>query len=473
MDNQERIWQLDAPEYVGGIFSCAAYNDGAGVSFAPESETSRLQVVSQTNAEEFSAYKMLLEENGYQNTFSNEINGNLFVEYKKGDSLIYAYFNPCVNEARVIVDTASMPVKEFGYSYVPKEGEASTFYQYALVYDPAGNGGGKFSEGKHTNSGTFCIIHLADNSVILIDGGYSVQATPEISAGVMQFLREITGIQAPEKVRVASIFISHGHNDHKGNILNLVDNHADELIIERAIHNFPSVEFPGGGGVPFAKFGELLLSKYPDIKFIKPHTGEKFMLADMLIEVVTTHEDRVNPETGKSDLLDYNATSTVLKLTFGKCTFMALADWGGNWTCAIHENEMAAYRGEEAKLLGMYRDEVGDYPFLKADVVQVAHHAINDWMEKIYQAVDADYAFIAQADVRYDQMSHGCYRRVVDQLRAIGIPDQRIYFEGRRTHALTFAQDGTITHSSLPIRCFNDYYLEILKDFEPFCADQD
>lgn len=473
MDNQNRSWQLDAPEYVGGVFSQEAYNDGADVSFFPESETSRLQVVSNTNSEEFAAYGKLLEKHGYQNTFVNDINGNLFAEYKKEESLIYAYFNPCVNEARVIVDTASMPVKDFGYSYTPKAGEESTFYQYALVYDPAGNGGGKYSDGKHTNSGTFCIIHLADNSVILIDGGYSVQATPEISAGVMQFLREITGIQAPEKVRVASIFISHGHNDHKGNIMNLVYNHADELIIERAMYNFPSVAFPGGGGVPFAEFGKVFVEKFPNVKFIKPHTGEKFMLADLQIEVVTTHEDRVNPETGKSDLLDYNATSTVLKLTFGQHTFMALADWGGNWTCAIHENEMAAYRGEEAKLLGMYRDEKGDYPFLKADVVQVAHHAINDWMEKVYQTIDADYAFIAQADVRYDQMAHGCYRRVVDQLRAIGIPDQRIYFEGRRTHALTFKQDGTIVHSSLPIRCFNDYYLEILKNFEPFCADQD
>lgn len=467
--NQEnkRTWLLDAPEYQGGNLSENAYNDGAGVSFFPESETGRLQVISDTNAAEFHQYLDQLLRDGYRNTFSNRIHQNLFAEFQKRESLIYAYFTPCDGTARVIVDTASMPLCDFGYSYIPTGDECSTFYQYALVYDPTGNGGGAASEKKYSNCGTFCIVKLADNSIILIDGGYDFQATPEISAGVMQFLREITGIQAPQKVRVAAIFISHGHNDHKGNILNLVDYHADELIIERAIYNFPSVEFPGGGGVPFAKFGELLLKKFPNIKFIKPHTGEKFTLADLQIEVVTTHEDRVNPTTGKSDLLDYNATSTVLKLTFGKHTLMALADWGGNWTCAIHENEMAAYRGEEARLLGMYRDEKGEYPFLKADVVQVAHHAINDWMEKIYQAVDADYAFIPQADVSYDQMSHGCYRRVVDQLRAIGIPDPRIYFEGRNTHALTFAQDK-IVHSATPIRCFNDYYLDLLKQYQPF-----
>ena len=468
METKQRNWQLDAPEYAGGSLSESAYNIGADVSFFPESETGRLQVVSDTTAEEFRAYEALLRQNGYQNTFSNEINRNLFAEYQKGNSLIYAYFKPFLKEARIIVDTASIPLREFGYSYTPKDGESSAFYQYALVYDPTGNGGGATSEKKYSNCGAFYIIKLADNRVVLIDGGYDFQATREISAGVMAFLREITGVKAPDKVEVASIFISHGHNDHKGNIENLINDHADELIIERAFYNFPSVSLPGGGGATFARFGSSLLEKFPNVKFMKPHTGEKFMLADMQVEVVTTHEDRADPKTGESLLKDYNASSTVLKLTFGNRSFIALADWGGNWTCSIREHEMAAYREEEAMLLGMYRDENGEYPFLCADVVQVAHHAINDWMEKIYAAIGADYAFIAQADVSYDQFAHGCYNRVVDQLRALGITDDRIYFAGRNTHALTVGQNRELTHTATPIYCFNDYYLDLLKQYQPF-----
>jgi hypothetical protein len=94
----------------------------------------------------------------------------------------------------------------------------------------------------------------------------------------------------------------------------------------------------------------------------------------------------------------------------------------------------------------MYKAEDGSYPFLECDILQVAHHAINDYNANVHAAVKADYAFFSQQDIKYEDMAYPCYRNIVDQLRAAGMEDKHMYFQGRQTNWLTIAQDGTITH---------------------------
>ena len=471
MENTNAKWLLDAPAYDGGKYAEGLYNIGGGAKLTPESETGRLMVVSETNKDEFTAYLEKVANEGYTKTFENEVNGNLFAEFVKDGVMLYTYFTPHNAQAHIITDNECCPTSEFGYTYTPAKEDTSAFIQYGLIYDPTGKGGYKPPEKPFENCGSFFIIRLADNSVVLIDGGWDPQATLEITEGVMQYLREITGVKAPEKVRVAAVFISHGHGDHVRMIKNLVNHYADQIVIERAMYNLPNSdeEVRGGGGAYFAEFGTELMTAFPEAKFSKLHTGQKFNLANVQFEVVFTHEDRVDPVTGHSLIVDYNASSTILKLTMsGGKTVMALGDWGGNWTCGIRENEMAAYRGEEATLFGMYGDEDGNSEFLKSDVVQIAHHAINTWMGKVYTAIHADHAFFAQQDVSYEEMAHGCYRDVVNQLRATGMTDDRMYFGGRKTQLLTFTEDGEMLYSNYPLMCFNELYLEMLKQHKPF-----
>lgn len=463
-------WMLSAPSYKGGKLADNVYNIGDGITYSAEAVGGKLAVIRDTNNKEFKKYLKTLTKNGYTKIAEHEISNNFFVEFKNNDHILYVYYVGAFKEVRIIEDYVSVPVDEFEYTYEPKEGQTTTFYQYGLMTDPQGSGNADFSDGKYKNNGMFYIIRLSDNSLILIDGGANYQASKKGTQELMDFLREITGTSENEKIRISNIIITHAHADHKKYVEYMLKYHSDEIVVERAMYNFPSLGILKGNST-YDDFGKMLKEKYPDIKFLKPHTGQKIRLADLQMEIAFTHEDFVSPETGLTQIVDFNNTSTIIKYTVNDRTLMFLGDIGGPWQGAQED-----YSVFETRFLTMYTDdsEANDSDFVEygsflcSDVVQVAHHGINHYMDDIYYAIEPEYAFFPQVDVKLSQMYHGAYKLVLAQLSLSGVLYSKVFFMSRYTHALTIDQNGDISVEKLPILGVDEGYEDMIAKYEPF-----
>lgn len=437
---QREGWLLEIPAYAGGSLSEEAYNIGGGLDLSLASESGRMQVIRQTNGQEFEAYGTLLQAEGYAQVFANACGANRFAQFQKGRSLIYAYYIEAWRETRVIAEREGNTVAEFSDALAVPQAPLA-LYQYAMMYNRNGNGNQKGDP--YGNCGMFYLLRLADNSLVLMDGGDPRQVTDRSTAALMDFMREITHTPAGEKVRIAAIFISHPHHDHLMFLVKLVEQYADQLEIHRAMHNLPV-----GVSPTFRAFGSRLRETYPNAKFLKLHTGEKFWLGGALIEVVAAHEDLVDAVTGKTIVTESNNTSTPLKLTLNGRTFMMLTDWGGGDTRAPAE-----YAVLEPRFLAEYQSENGAYDFLHCDVLQVTHHALNPYMGKINAAIAPAYALFPAADVALASQAHPNVVNVnYDQLIAAGTDPDHMYFASRYTYCFHVATDGTITVAAEDIR---------------------
>ena len=456
-EESRTTWSLGVPAYEGGIVSSKTYNIGPGVNISSNTARSQMQAVSNTNRSEFDAYIAKLEDNGYTKISKNTVENNVYVQYKNTEKskLVYAYYIDKFKEARIIDDMTSIAETDFEYSYTPKLGETAAIYQWGMMYDANANGNNLVDP--YPNNGMFYIIRLSDNSLVLIDGGGPEQATGKATEALVDFMYEITGTQDGEKIRISCIMITHPHGDHKQFVENLIKDHSDKINIERAMFNIPTF---ANEYIYFTPLGESLVQNFPNVKFIKPHTGQRIQLGDMKIDIIMTHEDLIDPDDCSSILTTSNNASTIMKLTLNGKSMMVLGDFGGDNSATVENSEVIA------RLLGMYENAEGEYSNLKCDIVQVAHHGINDGLGDVYNAIGAKYALFSQQDVAVWQMAHQCFKTVVSQLSTAGAT--HILFEGRYTHCLTIAQDGTITHTKETLRGANDDYADRISAYLPY-----
>ncbi len=455
-------WVLTSiPTYRGGTSLSLGYDTGYGFNITSSGNGGKMQVISNTTAEEYDTYIQQLKASGYVETASHTIGANKYAQYKGRKNLVYVYYTDSQKEVRVIHDTASTPEDEFEYSYVPKKDDTSTFYQYALTYHPRGIGGAFASTG-YDNAGLCNVIKLADNSVILIDGGEEYQATDAAVDGYMSFLRTITG-QTSGKIRVAAIFLTHGHADHIALTNALLKKYANELDIERIMFNFKTQ-----GVEEHKDLVALLERKYPEIKFAKLHTGQCIQLANAKFEVLYTHEDLVS-SLGISEAGEVNNHSTVLKMTMNEKTMMILGDIGGSHNMFATTDGINEYRTWEKHFLNAFAPN-NDVNYLKCDAVQISHHGLNDYLDNVYKKIDPDMAFLPTADIAYSSYYSAVHRRIIDDLLPYVGSTDNIHAAGRYTYGWNVSSDGAISMSYTDIAGASSNYHEQLNKYEPLHA---
>ena len=356
-------WHLtNAPEYDGGVWSKNAYLAGASALDETYSEKtdSKMQIVTETSEAEFKAYvEKLAGLSRIEKDFYREEEGNIYVAYRftqgsKKDRRIYAYYYAAEKTARIIEEYgASVTAEQFGYVYDKKEGETTQFYQYGL------------SDNKEL--GMLYIVKCADNSVIIIDGGTYQHFDDRESENLMTVLREITGV-ASDKVRIAAWVITHGHLDHLSGFSLFLKNYGKQVTIERVMYNFPSVYSDHASLIGVrsesSKMYSYIQKSAPlkDVGFYNIHVGEVIKLADVEIEAIYTHEDLVDPVTGKTLVgNDFNNTSTVFLLRFDGYSILITGDVNKVAVPTMMANHAAALK--------------------EANAVQTAHHLLNDLSE--------------------------------------------------------------------------------------------
>lgn len=359
----------DMPNYIDGTASANVYDCGPGMMSdqnGATGEESHMVVVSSTNATSFERYAAKLINDGFEKEAKTEVENNIYYTFTKNDRIYYMYYTVNKGEARFIEDISSnVLTKDISTEKTGSNG--TELYMYSIDY----------SEHEHTYSttdhwcidcGMMYIIKLADNSVFLIDSGHERQASQEAMAGLLDFLRNITGTSASEKIQIRGWFFSHAHGDHVFGAHQFVETYHDNINIESVLFNFPRYGVVGGYDSGTFKMKDTINKYFPNVKHISLHTGQTFTMQGVKFDTLCTHEDWVGTD-GKTTLgSDMNTASTVLKITIDGKSLMLLGDI------------TMSNRLEE-----MYTTT------LKADMVQIAHHGYND-LPSLYTKIAAKYA---------------------------------------------------------------------------------
>ena len=374
--NGAENWALDIPVYEGGRICDEVYLDGSGIlsdAEGPTGKESRMELVGYTTEEEYSQYCGRLEESGFEKVYSNSLGGVRCDAFRNNGKLYYTYFSFNKNEARIIEDNNSDSFEDFGYSF--GEGEGATVYQFDYPYADFGE---HKDEEIYSTNGMMYIIKLADNSLIVIDGGSIRQSSDKNIDECMKLMRRITGAAEGEKVNISLWYGTHGHSDHVTFFYKLLGYCHSEINLERVMFNYPSlslVEHDERIDMYRNRLGELC----PDVKYLCPHTGMSFNIANALIDVLYTQEDAVNALTGKTPVENANDGSLVCRITAAGRRFLVVGDI----------NVLA-----QDKILSIHsKDEI------KCDVLQAAHHLYNP-VAMIYDYADAQYVLCPMSEGR-------------------------------------------------------------------------
>ncbi len=388
-------WLLKTvPEYIGGTRASNLYVSGHGCfdsSFSKDDE-SLMQVIANTTSAQFDTYCSKVEAYGFKKVYSYTQDGNKYAQFEFGEDFLYVYYIEATKEVRVIIDKASeQSVGDFSYSYDKKPGDTTVLYQYGVPMSEKGTGISSNGENK-IDCGMMYVLKLPDNSVIIFDGGgYQQFDTAQID-GFMKFLRHATG-QATGKIKISAWYITHGHSDHMAGLMLFVKKYHAQLDFDRIMFNFPYVnsevyDFASAK----SNYAKLIsyINKYmvdDGVKYVKVHTGQVFEFAGVKFNMMYTHEDIVNPSTGKSEVKvtesgDYNDSCAVAMLEFDGKRFFSLGD--------INKPAMRI-------LMENYSDAS-----LKCDIIQLAHHMIND-LRDLYNVTQAPVVLVPQSP-------NGCIR---------------------------------------------------------------
>ena len=420
----ERMTMAVLPDYSGlGTVSNVTYNCGPGLASDQNgytNEDSYMVVISDTSKEKFEAYVNGLDKAGFSFVSKTTADGDDYYTYSRYGKLLYLYYTHRVNEIRIIADNSSDVLSKLSYDYEPKAGEKAEFYQYSINYtlnDQKGFDPVDYTESGGMNCGMLYVIKTADNKVMIVDGGYTSQLSALAKKHFVNFLHEITGTPAKEKVKVATWFITHAHGDHTSGARDIISGYSQQLELESVIFNFPSYQVISEeyDGNTFT-LKETITRLYPDVLYHKLHTGEQFSMGGVDMEVLYTHEDSVGANGVTRIVNDFNSTSTVLRLTIDGKTFTILGDIN------THAQDT---------IVAMHSAE-----YMKSDLMQAAHHGYNH-IGQVYDMISAEIVVFPQSM----RIAKG---DCVHQYKAAtGDHAKETYFAHARTYKFT-VEDGVI-----------------------------
>jgi hypothetical protein len=152
-EDAAKNWKSSLPFYNYGDLAPKTYNIGFTGTFSASANSGKMQLISNTSAEDFNAYINTVKAEGFNEIAHTEVNGNLYYQFAKGNKGYYLYYTAFANEVRVIDDYSSALETNFEYSYTPKEGETAAIYQYGLMQNPTGQGGTITETKRYENNG--------------------------------------------------------------------------------------------------------------------------------------------------------------------------------------------------------------------------------------------------------------------------------------------------------------------------------
>ncbi len=418
-----QTWSLAVPACRAGELAPSDYEIGSGRESDNEANTwsnGRMAIVNKVSEADYHAYGKLLTENGYvlaeENTMKAMDGTSYFGQYTRGLSLVFVSYTAGTNVMRIIEDRASVSEEAFEYRFEYTADTPTDVVLYGLLMHPQGiDASEPGGDPKIQNHGALLMIVQADGSLFVIDGGSKLQATEAAVDGLWAYMHEITGTPEGETIRIACWFMTHPHGDHYAMIDSLIKKYHAEIELERLLFNFQHARSTGH------KVAEDMRRNartyYPDALYIKCHTGQSLTLGSLTVDVMATHEDAVNPQSGKTVIRDTNSVSTVLRITLADGSrVMILGD-----VTEERDNPIAtAYAKEE----------------LSCEMVQIAHHAWNA-LPRLYRGIAAEYTLWPQYEPSNFTGAHYDWAQKVTKL-VKGGGAKYFYYAGLNTVRLTW-----------------------------------
>ena len=376
-------WLLkDIPAYQGdnilatNLYSCGTYLTQYGTKDAANIV---MQGVRETTAEEAAAYAEIMKANGYTEESHIAIENNQFYRFVKDRQRIYVNFYGNESRATVELDESGNPSALLAsYTYEPKAGEETEYYMFGLKMDPYGY---SLKQEKNTSgyidNGACLVVKLADNSVIIIDGGAAQQMEKEDADRLYKFLCGITDTQEGGVIKVAAWYITHFDSDHTCGFSAAVTANPERYDLQRLVCNLPDLTVTSKTDYnAIVSPNGAVRKHYPNVQEIRLRTGDVLQLADVTITTFFSHADFAD-EAGKYNTTNFNSTSTVAIFTTSAGMKMLVT-------------------GDSiAKSESIYCNNFSTESF-KCDIMQQPHHNRTD-ISTLYEYANAQVMLFTQA----------------------------------------------------------------------------
>lgn len=342
--------------------------------FYPSGEGCELALYKNVSFASFSSYADKLVNDGYILVNENVIENNFFKFLKNEDLAVSLGYYECDKTVRVVVDT-NLNFPPFDPCDNLLATDKTTLWQFEVDH-------------RLIDCGMCYIVRTKTGAFFIVDSAhtYSVNDCERIH----KFLRERT--PDGEKIHIAGWFFSHGHEDHIAQFMNYLGYYMSDTVIDKLYYNFIDMNHRDGGEwmqshVGYINMFNERIRKHPEIPVVRLHTGQSFYVDNLKFDVLCSHED-VFPK----DNSNYNDSSVVLMMTAEGSKFMIPGDAG-------HEESYIL----EAR-----------YPkYLKADIVQQAHHGHFGTTDNFYRLVDAGVALFPVTQIKFDEeLDHWSANRV-------------------------------------------------------------
>ena len=340
------------PVYDGGTLS-AYYDCGVGDEL----------IFGDATLDTYNAYVQKLIDAGYKKHTSNIMNGNVFTTLFNSSHTVNVGFYAYYKEVRAVIEpytTQSLTALES--ENVTDTVTTGQITMIGLEYVKA--------DGTNVNNGLSILIRLTDGRFIVVDGGFT---NNQNHADLMLAQMKAQSADYADKtggIKVAAWIVTHSHGDHNGMInskYNTLKNNG--VKVEKFIVNFLSdaelvkcraaysANWSATEGNSWTATVEACSAFGADL--VNARVGQVYYMANVKMEVLYT-VDSLGPRVCNA----LNATSIVIKMTFTdpvtkkETVYMSTGDATG-----------AGFR--------ICADMFG--PYLKSDLVQVAHHGATPW----------------------------------------------------------------------------------------------
>ena len=415
-------WGLNLPYIEEGNIA-PMYNTGTGLVSDEKADTiynSYMHLVSNVKYTYLENYAKKLESFGFKKIYSSKTDENDLWCYRLGGAYAYIHYSPNLKCIRVIWDKSST-CEVSDIEYVEEQTGTTTFYQYSLDYTDAKL---NFS-GYGANCGMLYLVKLQDNSLIMIDSGGAGQGSDKSLKGLCDFLYKITNTKQNEALKIRFWYFTHPDGDHNGLFNKLMDymqrNNLKIPDLEALGFNYPSKRANGTVNVTGASYQMIanVNKLYPDINYLKLHTGMVFNIGELKFEVLGTVESLVEASGKIKDTYDTNDTCALVRFSFGGKSVLIAGDIG---------NDI----GSVAWYTALYSSE-----YLKSDILQASHHGYN-LTTKLNASCAPEYVLISNsAEYLSTRKTHYEYYLNL-------VETSKLHFAGNYTTALEVA-NGKIT----------------------------